>query len=351
MHMADALISPEVGGVMWLAGGAAIVWCAKKVNENLDDFKVPLMGVMGAFIFAAQMMNFTIPGTGSSGHIVGALLLSVVLGPYAALLAISSVLVVQALFFADGGLLALGCNIFNMGVLPCLLAYPLIYKLIAGKAESGARIWLGCVMASVAGLVLGAFCVVLETSASGISELSFMRFFMLMTPIHIAIGFVEGLATAAVLLLIRESRPELLRQYNNNASGVALKRFSLKWMLISIITAALFTAAVLSWFASENPDGLEWSVAKITGASEPADENFSDVKLLSKRFQKNTAIFPDYALPGDEQNETNSPTWGKPNWGCSLAGIAGTAFTLLLAFSIGMLFRRHSLAAAPEPRE
>ncbi|NOY74941.1 MAG: energy-coupling factor ABC transporter permease, partial [Kiritimatiellaeota bacterium] len=107
---------------------------------------------------------------------------SVLLGPYAGLLVISSILVVQALFFADGGLLALGCNIFNMGVIPCLLAYPLIYKpLTAGRRANG-KIWFASVASSVAALTLGASCVVLETCFSGISALPFSRFLLLMLP-------------------------------------------------------------------------------------------------------------------------------------------------------------------------
>jgi len=107
MHMADALMSPAVGGAMWAATAATTAYCAKKVREEVDESKIPLMGVAGAFIFAAQMLNFTIPGTGSSGHLGGGLILAVLLGPEAAFLVMASVLGVQALFFADGGLLAI----------------------------------------------------------------------------------------------------------------------------------------------------------------------------------------------------------------------------------------------------
>src|SRR6185369_6797856 len=128
MHMADALLSPAVGGTMLVATAGTIAYCSAKVRKELDDRKVPLMGVLGAFLFAAQMINFSIPATGSSGHLGGGVLLSILLGPYAALLTIASVLVVQALFFADGGLLALGCNIFNLGVFPAFIAYPFVYR-------------------------------------------------------------------------------------------------------------------------------------------------------------------------------------------------------------------------------
>jgi len=128
MHMADALITPAVGGIMMAVSAASVGYSVKKVKQELDDKKVPLMGVMGAFVFAGQMVNFTIPATGSSGHIGGGILLAALLGPYAAFLVISAVIIIQALFFADGGLLALGCNIFNMGFFACFIAYPLLYR-------------------------------------------------------------------------------------------------------------------------------------------------------------------------------------------------------------------------------
>jgi len=111
--MADALISPAVGGTMWAVTAGAALYSAHKLQKEQDDKKVPLMGVMGAFIFAAQMINFSIPGTGSSGHLGGGLLLAIMLGPYAGFITMASILTIQALFFADGGLLALGCNVFN----------------------------------------------------------------------------------------------------------------------------------------------------------------------------------------------------------------------------------------------
>jgi len=143
MHMADALLSPAVGGALWVASAATLAWCARRVSAQGEDHLVPLMGVLGAFVFAAQMINFAIPATGSSGHLGGGLLLSILLGPHAAFLVIASVLTVQALFFADGGLLALGANIFNLGVFPCFVAYPLVYRALVGAAASDRRIAVG----------------------------------------------------------------------------------------------------------------------------------------------------------------------------------------------------------------
>jgi cobalt/nickel transport system permease protein len=177
MHMSDALISTAVGSTMAAVSTGAVGYSIKKIKAaDLSDGRIPMMGVMGAFVFAAQMINFTIPGTGSSGHIGGGILLAALLGPYPAFLTITSVLIIQALFFADGGLLALGCNIFNMGFLTCFIAYPLIYKLILRKSITPKKISLAAILAVVVGLQLGAFAVVTETTVSGITELPFMVF-------------------------------------------------------------------------------------------------------------------------------------------------------------------------------
>jgi cobalt/nickel transport system permease protein len=339
--MADALISPEVGGAMWVVSGAGIIYASKRISDSFDDFKVPLMGVMGAFVFAAQMINFSIPGTGSSGHIVGALLLSVLLGPYAALLAIASVLVVQALFFADGGLLALGCNIFNMGVLPCFVAYPLIYKVIVG--EKRRRFWIltGTVIASLVALTLGALFVVLETCASGISELPFSSFILVMLPIHLAIGVIEGIVTGLVLSLLYETRADLLSKRTHSQKTNA---FSLKSLLVLIGLSTLLISGVLSWFASENPDGLEWSIAKVTGTEELAFDGDA-TKRLSKQIQKSTSLFPDYSFRESEiSNIVGDSKLGIEKAVTSVAGVVGVALTLILAFFTGWLVKFRSRA-------
>ena len=121
MHMADALISPSVGATFCAITGGTLIYSARKLKEEANEKVTPLMGVLGAFVFAAQMINFTIPGTGSSGHLGGGMILAIVLGPYAAFLTLTSVLIVQALFFGDGGLLAVGCNTFNLAFWTCFV--------------------------------------------------------------------------------------------------------------------------------------------------------------------------------------------------------------------------------------
>lgn len=339
MHMADALLSPTVGGVMWLTTAATIGYCAKKVQKDLDDHKVPLMGVLGAFIFAAQMINFTIPATGSSGHLGGGMILAILLGPYAAFLTIASVLTVQALFFADGGLLALGCNIFNLGVFPCFLAYPFLYKPIVGQEPSRTRIVLGATIAAVVGLQLGALGVVFETVFSGISELPLQAFMSVMLPIHLAIGLVEGLVTAAVVCYVWQARPEILTLVR---SSRPLGKLDIRKVLITLSVAAAITGGVFSWFASSSPDGLEWSMGKVSGTEELENPETGIYHKLAN-LQDKIAFLPDYGFKSGhataiEEEETTS--WPSVNSGTTTAGLIGGSLTMLLAIGLGWLFRR-----------
>lgn len=141
--------------------------------EN-DPKKIPLMSVMGAFVFATQMINFTIPGTESSGHLYGGMLLSSLLGPYAGFLTMIGVLLIQCLFFADGGLLALGCNVWNMAFYGCIIG-TLIWHAVNKKRFSKHRITAASVLGCILTLQLGAFSVTLETLTSGITELPCWR--------------------------------------------------------------------------------------------------------------------------------------------------------------------------------
>lgn len=341
MHMADALLAPAVGGLMWLASSAALVVASRRVQQQPDDRLVPLMGMLGAFVFAAQMINFAIPGTGSSGHLGGGLLLALLLGPWPALVVLASVLTVQALFFADGGLLALGANIFNLGVLPCLVVFPLIYRPLAGAAPSHGRQALAVMVAAVAGLILGALGVVLQTVGSGISSLPLQAFAWLMLPIHAAIGVVEGLATLALVSFLRQQRPDLLQP----AAAVAAR--PLRPALMGWALAATFLGGVGAWFASSAPDGLEWSVQHAAaGAEATAPSSGSHAWLAS--LQHTTSLLPDYDLPKQAAPETPSdePAWPDVKAGTSLAGVVGGAATLALVMVLGWALRRRQRLAA-----
>lgn len=301
----------------------------------MDEKKIPLMGVMGAFVFAAQMINFSIPGTGSSGHIGGGMLLSILLGPYAGFLTMASILLIQALFFADGGLLAYGCNVFNMGFFTCFIAYPLIYRWIMRKGMTSKRIITASIVSAVVGLQLGSFSVVLETLFSGKTALPFGTFVLFMQPIHLAIGIVEGLVTAAVVTFVWKARPEIIER---SSDGKAIGSVSMKKVLVTMAIATVLIGGVLSWFASSNPDGLEWSMFNTAGTSEL--ESSGEVHDAASGLQSRTAILSDYSV--------DAP--GVPgNAGTSISGVVGGAMTLTLAvaagFTISILKRRKKKAA------
>ena len=173
MHMADALITPATAGVMSVCSLTAAAYSVRKVQLDTEIRKVPVMGIMGAFVFSAQMINFTIPGTGASGHLCGGMLLSAILGPYAGFLTMIGILLIQALMFADGGLLALGCNVWNMAFYGCFIGSFLIWNPLMKKGMSKAKIVAASVLGGVLTVEMGAFSVVLETVASGVTELTF----------------------------------------------------------------------------------------------------------------------------------------------------------------------------------
>jgi cobalt/nickel transport system permease protein len=305
---------------MCAAVAAANAYAVKKIKKDeLCEKKIPVMGVMGAFVFAAQMINFTIPGTGSSGHIGGGILLAAMIGGFPALLSISAVIVIQCLFFADGGLLALGCNIFNMGVVPCLIVYPLIFKPFFKSGRTIFKIAAASVAAAVLTLQLGAFGVVLQTRISGIAELPFLTFLFLMQPIHFAIGLAEGIATAAILCFVYKMRPEIMDsafERTKIKSGVPVKNVVIAFSILALLVGGAF-----SLFASPQPDGLEWAIEKTAGMEEPKAEGAVFEGAAS--IQKAVAFMPDYNFKNTGENGFGMEK--------SVAGIIGGLMAFLTA--------------------
>lgn len=318
---------------MWAVAGGMIAVSARKMRRQLDTARVPMMGVLGAFVFAAQMVNFPIPGTGSSGHLGGGLLLAILLGPFAAFVTIASILSVQALLFADGGLLALGCNIVNLGLLPCFIAYPLVYRPLAGRSPTSGRIALASTAAAIVGLLLGATGVVVQTTASGVTELPLTRFLLLMLPIHLAIGLVEGLVTAGVATFVWKARPEALEP----ASSKAMSAGRLAPLAACLLVAAGLTGGAVSHLASSDPDGLEWAVAHTSGDEELAAPD-GGVHKAMQGVQDRTSLLPDYDFPqaGDDGTKV----------GTSVSGLVGGGVTLLLALAAGWLLRRKTASSS-----
>ncbi len=352
MHMADALLAPAVATTLYVASGVTAGFSVRSLRKDENTQKLPTMAVTAALVFAGQMINYTIPGTGASGHMCGGMLLSALLGPQAGFLSMIVILAIQGLFFADGGLMALGANCWNMAFYGCFIGYYLIWRPIMrshmfdgiGKKSGEKRaVRLKIILASMLGCILtlqlGAFTVVVETSLSGITELPFGAFCALMQPIHLVIGLVEGLITSAVLVFVLESRPELIKDADHEKKGLSGKH-SLRKTLIIIAVAAVITGGVLSLFASSNPDGLEWAMFGNTDAGYSAnmslnEESFgveSNLADASENVQNKTAFLPDYAFPGTESAA-----------GTSASGLIGSAIVAAVAVCIcilGGFFRR-----------
>lgn len=328
MHMADALLSPAVAGTMYALSASAAFYAAKQVRKKEGEDMVPKMGVLGAFVFAAQMINFAIPGTGSSGHLCGGMLLSAVVGPAAGFLTMIGILTLQCLLFGDGGLLALGANIWNMAFYGCFLGGGVLWPLLTRRGLGKKSIATASVMGSVLTLQLGAFSVAAETYLSGVTQLPFSAFLLLMQPIHLAIGLVEGLITAAVLGFVYENRPELLWQPAGPGTAAQAGGWSRKELLGALAALALVLGGGVSLLASGDPDGLEWSIARLTGSPELPGST-QGIYGLAARLQESTALFAEYQVPGLGEGA-----------GMAVAGVAGTLLILGIVWLLGRALRK-----------
>lgn len=353
MHMADALLAPAVAATMYAASGVAAGVSVKTLRKEEATEKLPTMAVTSALVFAGQMINYTIPGTGSSGHLCGGMMLSALLGPQAGFLSMVVILTIQCLFFADGGLLALGANCWNMAFYGCFVGYYLLWKplmrsklfgKLGTKAAGRSKIILASILGCVLTLQLGAFSVVLETSLSGITELPFGTFVGIMQPIHLAIGLIEGLITSAVLLFVYEARPALLMDVDTG-DGAVHSRCSLKTTLIVLAVVVAVVGGGLSLFASGNPDGLEWSLFGNTeagysenmGLDEESYGVSSGAADTAAAIQEKTAFLPDYAFADSDSAA-----------GTSVSGLVGSAIVAgaaVLVCMAGGFFRKKKVAA------
>jgi cobalt/nickel transport system permease protein len=207
LHAADRFLSVPIALAMWIISAVVIAIAVRNTNRSLDEKAVPLMGVMAAFIFAAQMFNFQVAG-GTSGHLLGGVLAAVLLGPWVATLVMACVIAVQALVFSDGGLVVMGANIFNMGVIGTLGGFTLylaLTKVLGG--EERARLPAAAIAAWVS-VVAAAVAMSLELAVSGTSPLELVL--PAMVGVHLFIGIGEALITVAALAFIAGTRRDLL---------------------------------------------------------------------------------------------------------------------------------------------
>ncbi len=330
MHMANELLSvPVATGTLAIAAGGLGLIC-RKLRQVVTSDKLPLMGILGAFIFAAQMVNFQLPAMpGTSGHMVGAVLLAIILGPHLAAVVISSVVIVQCLIFQDGGLLALGCNVINMGLVPSYVGF-FLYRIITAGRSSSIRTYIGAMVACVAGLEIGAILVPIEAALSGVLLVPFSTFLITMVGVHFLVGLVEGLITVAVLAYLQQVRPDLVLE-----ALPGKVRLSRKAVLATLLVFTVITAAGLSLLASGMPDGLEWSYTDRPDQPEfkPLVSNESSTITAVDDLQSKYAPLPDYSVRG-----ALAPGW------TSFAGVIGSAVTMAVIWAVAFLLRKRQTA-------
>ena len=299
MHIPDGFLSVAVSVFLWMVSIFVIAYSLRRVSKDMDERKVPLMGVLAAAIFAGQMLNFTVAG-GTSGHLMGAALATILLGPWAAILVMTCVVGIQALIFQDGGLLALGANIFNMGVIGVAVSYTAYHALLKLSGGKTWGIFAGGFTAGWLSVFVTSLAVALQLALSGTSPANIA--IPAMGGVHAVIGIGEGLVTVGALGLIYATRPDLLKVGTAPATGGWAV-----WISGLLVALALVIASPL---ASAHPDGLEW-VAGQKGFLDTAQEPIY-------------RIIPDYLIPGVSGKAAAT----------ILAGIVGTLIVFGVALAV-----------------
>lgn len=301
LHIPDGFLSTAVSLLCWLIALAALSLAVRRAQADYDERLVPLAGVLAAFIFAAQMINFPVAG-GTSGHLIGAALAFIVLGPWLGLLVMTAVIGLQALLFQDGGLFVMGANILVMGAAPGFVAYGL-FQLAAGYGRT-VRLAAAAVGAWLS-VVVGAFVTAVLLGFSGTASLAVVL--PLMVGVHMLIGVGEGLITVAALSFILRSRPQLFGAQPAGHGG--------RWLLAGV--GIVLLVLLLSPYASTSPDGLEWVAQQ---------QAFMDT-AVSTPYQ----ILPDYAIPGWEQADLST----------IIAGLVGVLAVAAVVVVVGRALARH----------
>lgn len=334
LHAPDGFFSLPISAAGYALAAAAVGFAIYRANRSLNERIVPMMGVMAAFIFAAQMLNFPVAG-GTSGHLIGGALAAIILGPWAAILVMTAVVGLQALLFQDGGLLVMGVNLLNMSIVSVLAGYGTYW--VSQRLGGGGytSLMAGGFAAAWVSVVASSATTAVALSLSGTSPLAVALPAIL--GFHMLIGIGEGLITVFALSFIRQARPQLLgARPNAGADAVAVVasaddggrgRTALRgarlWAAGYVIAIAL---VMLAPFASGSPDGLE-RVAEDSG-------------FMSAALSAPYSIISDYQLPG-VQNEAVAT---------ALAGVVGvTVVYLLVAGCAYLLHRRRTGALQGQP--
>lgn len=308
LHIPDGFLSLGISLVFWVLTAAAVVIAARRVQTDLAERQIPLMGIMAAFIFAAQMLNFPVAG-GTSGHLLGGALAAIVLGPWAGILVMTAVIGVQGLLFQDGGLLVMGANIFNMGILTAFVGFGL-YRGVVERSR-GVKLATAGVAAWVS-VMAAALLTAMQLWLSGTSAITVVVPAML--GVHALIGIGEALVTVAALGFIMRTRPDLLAGESTKEKG------GLGWVIGGAVVVLLLV--LLAPFASASPDGLERVAENLGFLGQGASAPFT--------------LLPDYTIP----------LLGETSLSTIIAGLVGAAIVGFLAIGVARLLRRRAASTA-----
>jgi cobalt/nickel transport system permease protein len=315
LHAPDGFLTPAIAGLLWLATLVVLALAVRRTDRNLRPQAILLMAVMAAFVFAAQMFNFQVVG-GTSGHLLGGVLVAILVGPWAGTLVMACVVGVQALFFLDGGLVVMGANIFNMGVVGTLGGYALYRALTSlPGGESRWRLPAAAIAAWFA-VVAGSISMALQLAASGTTELGLAL--PAMAGVHALIGLGEAAITVGALAFVAVTRPDLLlvrdASFVSDRAGSTPSRLGRLWPVAGVAIAAL-VVAILAPLASSDPDGLE-RVAE-------------DAGFLDRAQNAAYHLLTDYVVPGLEGNASTI-----------VAGLIGIAIVVPIMLGVGRLLAR-----------
>ncbi len=302
LHIPDGFLNVFISVLFWVLTIILVGIAVRRTQNTLKERQIPLMGIMAAFIFAAQMINFPVAG-GTSGHLLGGALAAIILGPWSGMLVMTSVIALQGLLFQDGGLLVMGANIFNMGLLTALIGYGL-YTAVANKGK-GLKLTVVAVAAWLS-VMAGALSTSFQLWLSGTSPAQVV--FPAMLGVHALIGIGEALITVAAIAFILQVRPDLINTEKTQASGGA------GWVVVGGLLS--LAVVLISPFASASPDGLE-RVAE-------------DIGFLGLAQDTSYNIFTDYTIP----------FLGESGLSTIIAGVVGIALVGLLAYFIGRALKK-----------
>ena len=304
MHIPDGFLDGKVAAAAAAISTVGVGLALRQVKRELPPRKIPLLGLSAAFLFAAQMVNFPVAG-GTSGHLVGGTLVAALLGPSAAVVVVTTVLIVQCFLFQDGGVTALGANVFNMAIVNSVVGYA-IYRLICH--------WLTGIRGRVTALAFAAWCATVLAAISCAGQLAWSGTipwsvaFPAMTTVHMFIGVGEGLISALVFLAVSRARPDLITETTQMGQPRRLGELVGYGLLVTLGVAIFIAPFACSW-----PDGLD-SVAEKFGFSHKLA-----APLLS-------APAPDYQIPG-------------VHWAVGATALAGAAGSLIV-FGLALLLGR-----------